>query len=253
MKVIEDSNISYAWARAVRTALARKGEVSPLIISVAGDFNAGRPPNDQKVEEKLDVLLKNEGGLSINRVANTLFPQSLWNPLQPRARLYERYLQLWPKIKRSNPNGHYFRRLVSYGDAAVFDGNQLEFAISTYSSRKGVRRSMLQAAIFDPRVDHTKAAQRGFPCLQQVSFAVQQDKTIAINGFYAFQYIGKRAYGNYLGLCRLGHFVAHELNTTLSRMTCYSGIAQCDIGATKLRKVIDHLDDDVFERDSNEL
>ncbi len=112
---------------------------------------------------------------------------------------------------------------------------------------------MLQAATFDPRVDHTKAALRGFPCLQQVSFAVQKDKTIAVNGFYAFQYIGKRAYGNYLGLCRLGHFVAHELNTKISRMTCYSGIAQCDIGAMKLRQVIDHLDDNVFEGDSDEL
>ncbi len=130
MKVIEDSNLSHAWARAVRLALARKGEVSPLIVSVTGDFNAGKPPTDLNVEGKLDLLLSNEGGLSINGVANTLFPQSLWNPSQPRTRLYERYLQLWPRIGKSNPYGHYFRRLVSYGDAKGYDGNQLEFIIS---------------------------------------------------------------------------------------------------------------------------
>ena len=112
---------------------------------------------------------------------------------------------------------------------------------------------MLQAATFDPKVDHTKAALRGFPCLQQVSFAVQDDKTIAVNGFYAFQYIGKRAYGNYVGLCRLGHFVAHELGTELSRMTCFSGIAKRDIGTIKLRRVIDHLDGDILNEESDEI
>ena len=131
-------------------------------------------------------------------------------------------------------------------------GNQLEFIIDTYSEREGVRRSVLQAATFDAKADHTKAALRGFPCLQQVSFAVQRDKTLAVNGFYAFQYIGQRAYGNYVGLCRLGHFVAHEIGTRLSRMTCFSGIAQRDIGVAKLKNVISHMDEEIFEGDKDE-
>ena len=254
MKVIEDTNISHAWARAVRAALQRRGEVIPLIVSVAGGFDGGTPPSDPILEAKLDELLGREDGrLSINNVANTLFPLSLWNPAQPRQQLFKRFLSLWPKIRKSNPFGHYFWRLITAGDESVYEGNQLEFIINTYSARSGVRRSMLQAATFDPKVDHTKAALRGFPCLQQVSFAVQDDKTIAINGFYAFQYIGKRAYGNYLGLCRLGHFVAHELGTKLSRMTCFSGIAKRDIGTAKLKRVIDHLNDDVFSEDYDEF
>jgi hypothetical protein len=34
-------------------------------------------------------------------------------------------------------------------------------------------------------------------------------------------------------------------------MTCYAGIAQCDIGATKLRNVLSHLNEDIFEGDKD--
>ena len=250
MKVIEDENLSYAWARAVRAALGRRGEISPLVVSVVGSFVDGVPPTDSELEKKLDALLGEEkSNLSIGTVANTLFPFSLWNPGRSRRALFDRFQRLWPKIKRSNPHGHYFHRLITLGDPAMCGGNQLDFIIETYTERRGVRRSMLQAATFDARADHSKAAQRGFPCLQQVAFAVQSDKTIAVSGFYAFQYLGQRAYGNYVGLCRLGQFVAHELGTTLSRMTCYAGIAQTEIGTAKLRGVINHLDQAVFKED----
>ena len=63
-----------------------------------------------------------------------------------------------------------------------------------------------------------------------------------VNAFYATQYAFERAYGNYLGLCRLGHFVAHELKLTLDRVTCFTGIMLRDKlskdAKTKLRAAI---------------
>lgn len=254
MKVIQDANLSYAWARAVRTALSRHGEITPLIVSVTGPFEGGTPPVDPELERKLNALLRAEhGNLSIDTVANTLFPQSLWNAGRPRKELFDRFLRLWPKMRKSNPHGHYFHRLISLGNPAVCNGNQLEFIIRAYTERKRVRRSLLQATTFDARTDHTKAALRGFPCLQQVSFAVSRDKTLCVNGFYAYQYLGQRAYGNYVGLCRLGHFVAHELGITLGRMTCYAGIAHSDISPRKLRSVLSHLEEDLFQGDDDGL
>lgn len=250
MKVIEDANLSHAWARAVSAALESHGEIVPLVVSVTGPFDGGQPPVDPELERKLNALLRAENArLSIDTVANTLFPQTLWNAARPRQALFDRFLRLWPKIRRSNPHGHYFHRLVTLGDRAVCNGNQLEFIIEAYTARTGVRRSMLQATTYNAKTDHTRAALRGFPCLQQVSFAVQRDGTVSVNGFYAYQYMGQRAYGNYLGLCRLGYFVAHELGTVVGRMTCYAGIAKCDIGVAKLRGVFDHLDEGTFEGD----
>lgn len=46
------------------------------------------------------------------------------------------------------------------------------------------------------------------------------------------QYIFERAYGNYLGLCRLGEFIAAQLGLKLVQMNCISNIAV--LGETKI-------------------
>ena len=88
---------------------------------------------------------------------------------------------------------------------------------------------MFQASIFDPKRDHVSNAQLPFPCLQHVSFVPEnKEKTLTINAFYATQQIFEKAYGNYLGLCRLGDFMAGEMGLTLERMNCFVGVAKLD-------------------------
>jgi thymidylate synthase len=86
---------------------------------------------------------------------------------------------------------------------------------------------MFQASIFDPGRDHVRSAQLPFPCLQHVSF-VPQVENLTLNAFYATQQIFNKAYGNYLGLCRLGSFMAQEMELTFSRMNCFIGVAKLD-------------------------
>ena len=105
--------------------------------------------------------------------------------------------------------GLYFERMVMYGRGPC-DGNQLEWILSQFGSRKGVRRSMLQAATFDPGRDHVASAQLGFPCLDHVSF-VPTRAGLVVNATYATQQVFDKAYGNYLGLTRLGAFMAKEM------------------------------------------
>jgi hypothetical protein len=59
-----------------------------------------------------------------------------------------------------------------------------------------------------------------------------------VNAFYAMHYLVERAYGNYVGLCRLGQFVAHELRLPLVRMTCIAGIATCEVSKRKLGSLL---------------
>jgi len=49
-----------------------------------------------------------------------------------------------------------------------------------------------------------------------------------MNAFYATQQVFNKAYGNYLGLCRLGNFMAHEMDLKFSRMNCFIGVAKLD-------------------------
>ena len=70
--------------------------------------------------------------------------------------------------------------------------------------------------------------------MQQVGFLPARGEFLTIVGFYPLEYIYERGYGNYLGLCRLGRFMAHELGLALVQMTCFVAVAQRG-GVTKAR------------------
>jgi len=228
---VERENLSHAWADALRVVLAH-GEAAPMIVCVTG-FKNGVPDEEPAIRDALDAALGAHGLQSCETVSNTIFPNSLWNSAAPAQELYSRYKKILPRLikaSRKNQRGLYFDRLTSGGPAGR--ENQLDSILSTYNGRAGVRRSALQLAVFDPARDHSTAAQLGFPCLQHVTIAPTEGG-ISLNAFYATQYIVERAYGNYLGLCRLGRFVAHELSKPLIRMTCFTGLSLHDTTISK--------------------
>jgi len=59
--------------------------------------------------------------------------------------------------------------------------------------------------------------------LQQVAFTTT-DEGLGVTGFYALQYHVTKAYGNYLGLCWLGRFMAQQMNLKLVQVTCIASI-----------------------------
>jgi hypothetical protein len=230
--MINDTNLSRAWSRLLLGVLDGAGtEVSPLVLSVTGFGERGTVPEAPPVRQALDQLLKRKGRLNVEDVAFTIFPQRLWEMSRgDRARLFALYRATFPRWqamnKKANGRGLYFERMVMYGRGPC-DGNQLEWILSQYGSRAGVRRSMLQATTFDPARDHVASAQLGFPCLQQVSFE-PTTAGLVVNAFYATQQIFDKAYGNYLGLSQLGAFMAHEMDMPLARMNVMVGVAKLE-------------------------
>jgi hypothetical protein len=233
---VEDGNLSLAWGKAIREVSARgRTEVVPLVVSITGFDGNNDFSEDQTIRSELDKTLEVLGLQSIATVATTIFPYSMWNQSADRKQLFDRYKKLFPRIQKASPKnrrGIYFNRMITGGPPA--NDNQLDFAISTYSARQGMRRSALQVVTFDPVKDHTAAPYLAFPCLQHVTFAPTEDNGLAVNAFYANQYMVERAYGNYVGLCHLGKFVASELDLKLSRVTCFAGIASLDRGKREI-------------------
>ncbi|WPB79808.1 hypothetical protein KYC5002_11705 [Archangium violaceum] len=244
--VIEEDNLSLAWARMFLCLATRSDEeLAPLVVSVTG-FKDGEAMEDETVRNALDACLEATDRQCVNTVANTIFPQSVWLLTKGnRKEFYATYLENLPSYVAmalsKNGRGLYFARLIAFytnpktgkrlsyvpEDSEVDDGNQLEFIIE--NCRPGTRRTLFQASIFDPLRDHTRANQLGFPCLQHVSFTPDfKAKTLKLSAFYASQQGLDRAYGNFLGLCRLGAFIAHETGLTFERMTCYAGVEKMD-------------------------
>ncbi len=229
--LIEETNLSHAWAKILLHIIDNPGkEISPLVVSLTG-FSKGIPLEDNNIQSALEVALINEGQQGIKTVANTIFPESLWRRSgYDRKDLFQRYISCFlPRAKAMEPHknsrGLYFERMISF-DTGPY-GNQLEHIITEYLARPAVRRTMFQASIFDPGRDHTRMAQLPFPCLQHVSFIPHKD-TLTLNAFYATQQVFNKAYGNYLGLTRLGRFMAHEMKLELSRVNCFVGVAKLE-------------------------
>ncbi|WP_198118804.1 thymidylate synthase [Massilia rhizosphaerae] len=228
--LVDESNLSRAWAKAALYALDHSGsEISPLIISVTGFDDNGDAQEDSVVRGELDKLLFSKNYRSVADVAFTIFPQRLWKISQgDREKLFEYYHSAFPRYqamnRKGNNRGLYFERLTKYGRGPC-EGNQLEWILSQYNGRGGVRRSMFQASVFDPERDHIATAQLQFPCLQHVSFEPTPEGLV-INAFYATQQLFVKAYGNYLGLAQLGAFMAHEMKLKLIRMNVVVGVAK---------------------------
>ncbi|EXA86353.1 thymidylate synthase, partial [Acinetobacter baumannii] len=204
---------------------------TPLILSLTGFDINGQPNEIEGFSEELNNLLTQRKFRKIEDVANTIFPKILWQTCgSDRHKLYIRYLKVFESYKNYNPRennrGSYFERLINYGND-VNRINQLEWIISQQNSRKGVRRSMLQASIFDPYKDHVATAQLQFPCMQHMSFEPTEEGLV-VNAFYATQQLFIKAYGNYLGISQLGAFIAHEINMPLYKVNVFVGIAKLE-------------------------
>lgn len=80
--------------------------------------------------------------------------------------------------------------------------------------------------------------------MQHVTFAPCGNNGLAVTGFYATQHLFERAYGNYLGLCNLGHFIAYELGLQLTQMTCVAGVAKIgDVNKINIKELVQKLEE----------
>ena len=224
-------SVDGAWSRIFAALSSGVDRLTPLRLSVRGRGTDWGLPGTG-VQSALDAWLESVGLAKVGTVANTIFPQSLWSYTgHDRTRLFETYLSdlRWIKGQAlANRGGTYFSRMIA--PLPGKEAGQLEYVISTYLRNRGIGRSpvamRLQAGIFDTRRDNV-GARPGFPCLQQVSFAVNEG-TLSVNGFYATQQVLSKAYGNHLGLARLGLFMAHEMGLELRTVEILVGIAHME-------------------------
>jgi len=272
-EIVESDNLSHAWANAFLHVFRGPHGLlkAPLLVSVTG-FEQNAPIEDETLRSVVDDSLlridqsrqgerRRKGRksrnsriiLSVRACAETIFPTTLWSPERRRTanEVFDRYLnQYLPRLRRldsRNRRGTYFQRMIAYTGVKVANGNLVPHTINQLaeilrwwerdtSAGRSTRHSALQVACFDPPKDSTGAALQAFPCLQQVSFDYDRsDNTLTVNGYYPAQFVFDRGYGNYLGLCRLGAFMACSMGLTLSRMNCF--VAYPELGSVTKTEV----------------
>ena len=197
-------------------------------------------PEDENQWEQGDIRAVINGKLQsdshllnkqVDTVANTIFAKSIWNKKKPAQLYFDTYMKILPRLRKSSKdNGHgiYFERMIAFNKDTK-RVNQLGFILEAWK-RNIRRKSAFQVAIFDPQQDHRFQPYMGFPCLQQVIFVPlgpSGRNGLMVNAFYLQPSTClKKAYGNYLGLCRLGTFMAHYMGLKFVRLSCTVGTAE---------------------------
>lgn len=242
--LVSDSNVSIAWVKALKSILSNRD--SPLCISITNLEDGIK--EDVKIRHELDRLLKKHGQVSVRETSETLFPYGYWLSKQPSASdlaswYIERYLPRHRArvraVKAGTPQETYFERLIAYpGFTHSGNGggcvkiNQLERIVRTFNHYHALGKnpspSKFIATCLNPSIDNTNMTPYfPFPCLQQLGFLFTGGK-ITVTGFYSIQYLMKRGYGNYLGLCYIGEFMSKETGLPLHQMNCFVGNPRVD-------------------------
>jgi len=242
--LLSASNVSHAWGLAfLRAMRTTKQSIDPIVLSI--DSTGGLPPEDRLIRDALDSRLVALGCNKVGVSALTIFPYEMWARRgRPDVATFSRLCvdKLLPRMRRRddrNQYGTYFGRMMSFSGEKTGrpkSVNQLEFIVSLLNQPRRPRHSALQVACFDPAKDHTGQAVRGFPCLQQISLGYDDQRNLALTALYPTQYVFDRAYGNYLGLCQLGEFIAHQTSMRFRRLTCIVGRPELgDVNKSDLR------------------
>lgn len=256
MQVVAGDNISRAWLAAL-SCLAQEpdGKAIHLVVCV----RTPQGTEDKGIRGALDSFIakareRRPRLWPVSTVANTIFPAAFYQPDgdDPRARLYELHgkaQRIQDRMGRDSDN--YFNRLVAYPVADSEPFNQLEYIvdrlINQRKPRKGGRGGALSSAYevgltapsgADLRVQAPGQDRNtmGFPCLSHISFTLEHDR-LSLAALYRNQYFVARAYGNYLGLARIGAFVASEVGVELGEIVCLATHADAEFGDFSKRAV----------------
>lgn len=229
-KTICASDVSVLWGK-IFLHVMKPGNAAPVLATLDG-FEDNHVSENAAFRAQVDQFLSQAGKVCIEDNAYMIFPERLWHGHghQNRQWLYARYGRLLPRLMRrdrKNCYGTYFGRMIGWMGSRrnMWQGkNQLEHVISTWqrdrSQGSHPRITDMQVSCFSPEHDLTGQRQRGFPCLQQVGFSYDDDGLV-ISALYPRQYVFDRGYGNFVGLCRLGRFMADQMGVALARLNCF--------------------------------
>lgn len=246
MHTITHDNLSYAWAEALQWLADRDGGKA---VHLAVAIQRPDEPEDERVRALLDgfIAARRQAGSSVwpvSTVANTLFPKAFYRPgrRNARDRLYELHAKAQSMHSRLREPENYFDRLVAYPAAGGTPFNQLEYVVDRLINQRKPRKdgrigalsSAYEVGLTVPDGDLRIQAPdedrntMGFPCLSHISFTLEKD-LLNLAALYRNQHFIARAYGNYIGLARLGKFIASEVpGVELGEIVCLATHADAE-------------------------
>jgi hypothetical protein len=253
-ELINAETISAAWLEALAFLVKNGGKAVNLTVAFASDGE------DQAIRATFDEFVgewragkRKPVIYPASTVANTLFPQALYRHgpgVEARERFYRMHERSMRVQQRYAKKDSYFDRLVNWPGPDGESFNQLEHVIDRMAKqlkRSGPLSSAYEiglthpadglggdARVYAPGVDRRLMS---FPCLSHISFTLVSSR-LHVSALYRNQDFVARAYGNYLGLARVGAFVAAEAGCELGEVACLATHADAGLSSYGKQTVI---------------
>lgn len=234
------------WLAASQAVQAMPGhEAHNVIIDI--DDPLIETEQDRQVTKLVDAYLTRhtENEFLVRTVANTIFPQAVFDDHGSPA-FYDVYIKrIFPKLKRSSQDwGRYFERMMAYPTGDETD-NLLDILVQKMKRNvEGKRpfRNVYELPIYNP-VKDAEGRLRGGQCLSFMSFKLDGERRLLLTAMYRNHYYTEKLLGNLVGLGRLMKFVADEVGIPVGSLTIVSTHAEVDVGSKGSQNTINELFD----------
>ncbi|MDX2287633.1 MAG: hypothetical protein NW217_02255 [Hyphomicrobiaceae bacterium] len=220
-----------AWLAAAEAVYACRGrEAYNVVIDVADPVANTQRSNP--IIGRVECYL-NEHDTSVFKVANTIFPQAIYETHGAPEFFDVFHQKLLPKVRKNERwSGYYFERMTHYRDRysdPAANRNPLWEIIVRIRNPAVTALNKYELVIFDPERD-VDLSPYGGQCLSFVSFKIQDGdkRRIALTAIYRNQYYIEKLLGNLIGLGRVLAFVAKETGLDVGALTIISTHAEID-------------------------
>ncbi len=234
--LISADSFQIAWANAIMSLKENKWKVWDLVVQIS------KPQliDDLFHKEMKEFSYRHPKVIEPNKVAYTIFPFRLYRAgSTTRASLYRKYWRYfrWTRTMEHSGWGTYFERMIRY-PTAHGDIDQLGSIIDNINNRETVYGSSFVIIIPSPDRDINRIM--GAPCLNYITIQVENTeprRTVNLLAVYRNHDFRARAYGNYLGLCKLIEYISFETNSNVGILTCVSSHAEIPNDKRELSRI----------------
>ncbi|MEI7461676.1 MAG: hypothetical protein WCK15_19990 [Pirellula sp.] len=226
--IVTQQSCARAWVAAVGSLLQSNSDAYNVIIDVVNP--AVHDEQDHAVIKLVDDFLRSFENAPISTVANTLFPQSLYD-IHGSPNFYQAYHGNFDRLTDSKRWGRYFERISRHRllDGTIY--NPLQEMIEKLANQNEARstyRCAYELAVYDPLLDRRMFY--GGQCMSFLSFKLHPEAGLMLTAMYRNHTYITRLLGNLIGLGRLLAFVAKEADLRVGSLTVISTHAEVDTG-----------------------
>jgi thymidylate synthase len=213
-----------AWVAACNKIMKTGDEGYNIVIDVADPVTLD--DKDHEAITLVDKFLKLYDKYPIITVANTIFPQSLFDAHGP-TEFYKIYHRDFDALSVDSRRwGRYFERMTRHQTKDGEEYNPLQSMIEKMKVRDGSYKAAYELAVYDPLLDGRMF--RGGQCLSFLSFKIHPENGLLLTAMYRNHTYITRCLGNLIGLGRLQKFIAKQAGLKLGSLTVISTHAELD-------------------------